>query len=152
MMDRREQILLRLLAVLETIPGMKAVARNRGGLPVEKRPGLILLDADEDADEPPQQGTGRLTLAPNVVTMIPEIYVVMDMREPPNEKIGEEMNALRVTIIKTIFSDQPLQTLLGANGGIRYLGCETDMASGRSMEGQMHIRTAYRYVLRPSEL
>ena len=151
-MDRREQILLRLLAILETVPGMKAVARDRGGLPPEKRPGLILLDADEEAGEPPHQGTGRLTLAPNLVTMVPEIYIVMDIREPPNEKIGEDMNALRVVILKSIFNDAPLQTLLGTNGSIRYLGCETDMASGRSMEGQMHIRTAYRYVLRPSEL
>jgi hypothetical protein len=141
-----------LLAILKTIDGMEAVERNRGGLPPEKQPGLILLDADEEADEPVQQGSGRLTLAPSTVVMAPEIYVIMDQRDPPNERIGEDMDALRVMILKAIFADQPLQTLLGANGGIRYLGCETDMASGRSMQGQMHIRTAYRYVLRASEL
>jgi hypothetical protein len=149
--DRREQILARLLVILESVGGVMVAVRNRGELPPAKRPAAILLDADEIARDPPPQNRGRLTLAPNLVDMSPELYVVMDQREPQNDSIGEDMNALRVAILKEIMSDDPLAALLGSNGDIQYNGCETDMASGRSLEGQMHIRLTFTYVLRPSE-
>jgi hypothetical protein len=151
MTDRREQILARLLAILETVEGVNGAVRNRGELPASKRPAVILLDGDEIARSTPPQHRGRLTLAPNLVDLSPEIYVVMDQREPINEGIGEDMNTLRIAILKAIMSDSELATLLGANGDIQYNGCETDMASGRSMEGQMHLRMTFTYVLRTSE-
>jgi hypothetical protein len=150
--DRREQILARLLVVLETVSGVRVAVRNRGELPPNKRPAVILLDADEIAREAPPQQRGRLTMAPNLVDMSPEIYVVMDQREPQNASIGEDMNTLRIAIMKAIMSDDQLAAILGSNGDIQYNGCETDMASGRSLEGQMHIRMTFTYVLRPSEL
>lgn len=152
MTDRREQILARLLVVLETVSGVRVAVRNRGELPPNKRPAVILLDADEIAREAPPQQRGRLTMAPNLVDMSPEIYVVMDQREPQNASIGEDMNTLRIAIMKAIMSDDQLAAILGSNGDIQYNGCETDMASGRSLEGQMHIRMTFTYVLRPSEL
>jgi hypothetical protein len=150
--DRREQILARLLAILESVGGVRVAVRNRGELPPAKRPAVILLDADEIARTAPPQQRGRLTMMPNLVDMSPEIYVVMDQREPQNESIGEDMNALRIAIMKAIMSDDPLAAILGSNGDIQYNGCETDMASGRSLEGQMHIRMTFTYALRPSEL
>lgn len=150
--DRRELVLARLIAILTAIPNVQAVVRNRGELPADKRPAIALLDADEVARPGVPQQRGRLIAAPNIVDMTPEIYVVMDPREPPNEKIGEDMNAMRVTIVKAIRFDQQLATILGGNGDIRYLGTQTDMASGRSMEGQMSIRMTFTYPLIPSEL
>lgn len=152
MTDRRELILVRLAAILETVPTIVVVVRNRGELPADQRPAIALLDADETARPGVPQSRGRLTAVPCLVDMVPEIYVVMDPREPPNEAIGKDMNTLRVAIVKAIMFDAELAAILGGNGDIRFIGCQTDMASGRTMEGQMHIRMAFTYVLKPSEL
>lgn len=151
-MDRREEILARLLEILGTISLVQVVVRNRGELPSAKRPAIVLLDGDEVARESVPQQRGRLTLAPNLVDLTPEIYAIMDQREPANDRIGEDMNALRVEIIRTISTDATLASILGSNGEIKYEGCITDMASGRSMEGQMHIRMTFTYALRVSDL
>lgn len=152
MKDRREQVLVRLKTILEAVPGIQVVVRNRGELPADKRPAIVLLDADEVARLNVPQSRGRLIAAPCLVDMTPEIFVVMDAREPPNDLIGTDMNTMRVTIVHAVYSDQELKTILSANGDIRYAGTVTDMASGRSMEGQMHIRMTFTYPLIPSEL
>ncbi len=152
MTDRRELILTRLIGILTAIPTVQVVVRNRGELPADKRPAIALLDADESARANVAQQRGRIAAAPCLVDMTPEIYVVMDLREQPNEGIGEDMNAMRVAIIKSIMADAQLADILGGNGDIKFIGCQTDMASGRTMEGQMHIRITFTYVLKPSEL
>jgi hypothetical protein len=152
MTDRRELILLRVLAILQGLSGIAVAVRNRGELPTDMRPAAVLLDADEVARPSLPQQRGRLTLPPQFVDMSPEIYVVMDQREPKNERIGEDMNALRVAIVKAVMGDPDIHQLVGANGDIRYDGVATDMASGRSMEGQMRIRMTFTYVLVHSQL
>jgi hypothetical protein len=152
MTDRREEVLSRLLDILKSVSGVQVAVRNRGELPADKRPAIVLLDGDEVARGAVQQTRGRLTLAPNLIDLSPEIYVLMDAREPHNERIGEDMNAMRVLILTSIMKDTPLADVLGSNGDIQYNGCETDMASGRSMAGQMNIRMMFTYALRPSEL
>src|ERR1700753_1714667 len=124
MTDRREQVLAALFLVLQSVASVKVVVRNRGELPAAIRPAVVLLDGNETARDSPPQERGRLTAAPNLVDMSPEIYVVMDQRETKNDRIGET----------------------------KYLGCDTDMASGRSMEGQLFLRFTFTYVLKPSEL
>ncbi len=151
-MDRREQILERLFVICQTISGVQAVVRNRGELPATKRPAIVLLDGDEVAREPVQQRQGRLTLAPNLIDLTPEIYAIMDQREPSNEGIGPDMNSLRVLLLLAISGDQELAAILGSNGEIKYNGCNTDMASGRSMEGQMMLSMTFTYALRMSDL
>ena len=93
--DRRELVLVRLLAILANVPPIQVVVRNRGELPADKRPAIVLLDADEVARLQASQSRGRLIAAPCLVDMTPEIYVVMDAREPPNELIGTDMNTMR---------------------------------------------------------
>ena len=150
--DRRELVLVRLMAILANVPPIQVVVRNRGELPADKRPAIVLLDADETARMQVAQSRGRLVAAPCLVDMTPEIYVVMNLREPPNDLIGTDMNTMRVAIMRAIYADEDLKKILSSNGDIRYVGTVTDMASGRSMEGQMHIRIAFTYPLLPSEL
>jgi hypothetical protein len=152
MTDRREQVLSALFTLLKAVNNVQAVVRNRGELPAATRPAVVLLDGDETARDGVPQERGRLTAAPNLVDMSPEIYVVMDQREPKNERIGEDMNAMRMAILKAIMTDAPLIAILGSNGDIKYSGCATDMASGRSMEGQLSLNFTFTYVLKPSEL
>jgi hypothetical protein len=152
MTDRREQTLARLTVIMAEIPSIQAAVRNRGELPANKRPAIVVLDGDEVARESVAQQRGRLTLAPHLVDLTPEIFIVMDQREPHNVGIGEDLNALRIAVLKAIIADQELVGILGANGDIRYNGCNTDMATGRAMEGQMQLSITFTYALRPSEL
>jgi len=167
MTDRREQILQRLLAILTaiatswrndpsaTIPSgipVKEVVRSRGEMPPEKRPAIMLLDAGEVARPGVAQSRGRLTAGPQLVDMTPEIYVVMDLREPDNELLGEDLNAMRMVILKAIMFDGELATILGGNGSIRFAGAQTDLGEGRFMEGKMIIQMTFGYPLIPSEL
>lgn len=151
MSDRREQILDRLFQCLQSVPGVTTVARNRGELPEDTRPAITMLDGDEDADLAaiPQ---GHMAMAPNLVIMRPEIYAVLNQREPKNEGVGQDLNNLRKEILRATINDPQLKTLVGSNGLIIYEGCTTDLASGRSMQGQIQVRVAFRYVLKPSDL
>lgn len=147
-MDRRELILARLFVTLQTIDGLKTVCRNRGLLPEEMRPAITLLDGSEEVTST-QVVDGRggrgLSAQPAKVTMRPEIFVVLDQRLPKNEGIGEDLNAWRIAILKAISADSQINTLLTNNGSLLYEGCLTDMATGRSMEGQLQMQFALSY-------
>jgi hypothetical protein len=45
-----------------------------------------------------------------------------------------------------------LAGLVGSSGEVRYEGCATALARGRSMEGEMGVSFSFTYVLRPEEL
>jgi hypothetical protein len=151
MTDKREQILARLFTVLQAIPGIEQHVRNRGELPDEKRPAITMLDADEIADERPF-AQGRITAFANRMIMTPEIYVALKDQKPDNLTAGQLLNGFRVAIIKAVMTDAELKDLVGSNGEIRYEGCVTDLARGRTMAGEILIRFAFVYVLNPSQL
>jgi hypothetical protein len=153
MTDRREQILQRLLAILvEVAPTNYVVARDRGELPPEKRPGITLLDANETAQLIHKQARGRFNAPPTKMEMTPQITLAMDTREPRNVNIGEDMNTQRVAILKAIFKDTQLADLMGSNGDMRLVGCTTDMIDGGTKEGQLVIQVGITYWLLPAEL
>ncbi len=81
--------------------------------------------------------------------MTPETFILVSKRA---EDIGAELNALRCQLIRRVLTDATLRALVGANGSVRYAGCGTALAMGRSMEGEMAVSFAFRYVLKPSEL
>jgi hypothetical protein len=97
--DRRNLILDRLDAILR---GMTielstgtivagAFVRNRGELPKDKVPGIILLDADEVFDKvltPNKDARGEANPPIGLVRMTPEVYVVLGNRKPNNDLVG----------------------------------------------------------------
>lgn len=156
-MDRRELILIRLLAILTTLAGangIRTICRNRGLLPEELRPAITLLDGDETVTST-QINDGRggrgLSAQPAMVIMRPEIFVVLDQRLPKNELIGEDLNAWRIRILTAVAADTQINTLLTNNGSLIYEGCLTDLATGRSMEGQLQMQFALTYPFKASE-
>jgi hypothetical protein len=148
MADRREDILVRILAIAEATGDYTLVARNKANIPEEQRPACIILDADETADDS-DQGRGRPSATVNLIGMSPEIYILLG--DLP-ENVGSEINALRIKLVKAILTDTTLDSIMGRNGGVRYEGCATGLASGRTIEGEMGLSFTFTYVLKPSEL
>jgi hypothetical protein len=147
MPDVREEILARLVAIAAEVPGVVLAGRNRVALSETARPAIIVLDADEAAEE--DETRGRPAASPQLVVMTPELFVLAGR---PAAEIGAELNAFRRRIIRRVLTDVTLLGLAGPNGFVRYAGSATALAAGRSLEGEMSLSFAIRYVLRPMEL
>jgi hypothetical protein len=78
--------------------------------------------------------------------MMPEIIV--------SEQHGaeSELSAMRREIIKRVLNDAALITLVGGNGAIRYLGCQTDFGWIRSNLNAMNVQFMFQYSLKIEEL
>lgn len=147
--DRRDGILARCFAVLQTIPGIPPanVVHNRGELPPGLRPGITMLDADELSDERAFERQRLIT--PTLMRLTPIIYITLDTRKPGNDTVGSDLNGYRVQILKAVMLDQQLQSLVQE---IRYMGCSTDLKRGEQMNGEMALVITFIYPLIPSEL
>lgn len=146
-MDLRELILARLVVVLAAIPGVVLAARNRDGLSDRQRPAIIVLDADEVARE--GEPRARSGPGPQIIDMTPEVYILLGA-DPA--AVGAELNALRALVIKAVTTDAALLALIGQNGRIRYEGCATGLARGRTMEGEMGVSFTFSYLFDPNKL
>ena len=147
MTDRREMILTRLLEIAVGVDGIVAAFRNRDEISEKQRPAIIILDADEAADD--ADPSSRPSRAPRRVAMTPEIYILLGAKP---EDLGTAINTLRARFVKAVLGDAQLSLIVGSNGDIRYEGCATALARGRSMEGEMGVSFSFTYVLRPEEL
>jgi hypothetical protein len=146
--DKREQILQRLVAVAAAVPGIATAVRNRDEISERARPTIAVFDADESADErAEQQGHGGR--APNIIEMTPEVLILLGAAP---ETVGSALNALRAKLVKAVLTDSQLIAMVGPNGRVRYAGCSTHLGHGRSMEGFMGVHFAFVYVLRPEQL
>ena len=155
--DRRAEILARLFVIIGTIPDQLGYSshstfRNRGELKDDKRPAIALLDGTETHDLR-VEGRGRQFMSPNIVTMMPQIFVLLVPRKlPDNTGVGDELNTFRVAIIRAIANDQQLAMLCGPNGGVSLRRVETDMQTGSTLQGQLRMDFAFKYVLDPYSL
>ena len=147
MTDRREMILTRLLEIAVGVDGIVAAFRNKDEISEKQRPAIVILDADEAADD--ADPSSRPSRAPRRVAMTPEIYILLGAKP---EELGSVINALRARFVKSVLGDSQLGSIVGTNGDIRYEGCATALARGRSMEGEMGVSFSFTYVLRPEEL
>lgn len=145
MIDKRELILERLFVILQSITDFETKARNRGLMDQEMRPAVILLDGSEIAKLTSNDHLGRPKISVTLVVMRPQIFIVLKSKKPQNEAIGETLNAFRIKVMDAVVQDNELSTLIGSNGNIIYEGCDTDLESGRMVEGQMQIKLAITY-------
>ena len=149
MTDKREQILVRLLGIAQALPGIAAAFRNKDEISDRQRPCIVILDADEAADDADPSGLARRPNAPRRVGMTPEIYLMLGAKP---EDVGTAINGFRAAFIKAVLTDPELATIVGSNGDIRYEGCATGLARGRNMEAEMGLSFTFSYILRPDEL
>lgn len=155
MSDTREAILARILVLAQAVKTddttIKTAIRNRGPLETDKRPAIVLLDGDEqDALPGRPPGRGGLPIPPAIMTMTPELFVLLDEVRPRPETSGTRLNAYRDALMEAIAGDTELLTLLGSNGRVRYKGCATDLKSGSALAGEMRLDFAYTYVVKPT--
>ncbi|MET3995833.1 hypothetical protein ABID65_007505 [Bradyrhizobium sp. S3.9.2] len=148
-MDRREQILARLLAVMTAVAEAEGghAFRNEPKVPEAKLPAIRIYDGDETADES-AYGRGRPASGPLIVAAMPEMYVTLTA---DTEELGTALNGWRAKVIKAATTDEALLALCH-NGDVRYLGCSTALGEGREMTGDLGIAFAFNYALRPAQL
>jgi len=151
MIDVRENILARLVAIVATMPSIKNVYRNNVDLTEDQLPAAAVLDGDEetgDHTDHSQHPSNRPTLA----TMTPEIII---FKLAP--QVGPDISTLRRELIKLVLYDTELnEQIIGTgrfgNGTIRYLGCQTDLGWERSMFGALKANFQFKYPLKPDDL
>lgn len=153
--DRRELILVRLVELArEEYISARTVVRNRRLLAQDVRPAIAVLDGDEAArltgDQLGRGIGGRVGIPPELVTMRPEIFFILDSRQVKNVGVGEDINAFRITLIQTIAGDPVLRSLVGSNGGMAYMGLTTDLKSGSRLDGEAKVEFAFTYPLDPT--
>lgn len=155
-MDKRELILDRMFDILNAVPQLldyseHSCFRDRGVLEDDKRPAIVLLDGVENVKNSVER-RGRVALSPTVMTLLPQIFVVLKLRKTnTNAGVGPELSAFRLAVINAIGTDKQLIDLCGPNGQISLRRVETDMQSGSTLEGQLRLDFAIDYVLDPSE-
>lgn len=147
MSDKRELILSRLLEIAAEVDGVSTALRNTESVSEEKLPAITIFDADETAND--EDPPGRPVGSPRRVSMTPEIYI--DCMAVP-ETVGTSLNTLRSAFMKAVFADETIKALTLNGIGIRYEGCTTALARGRTMSGSMGVGISFTYILKPDEL
>lgn len=144
--DKRELILAQLEVVLAAVLGVDDFKRN--DMTVAEGTGTVVLMLDGD-EIPDSNGfnRGRPANFPNVVALMPEIYVLSDELDP--KKAGPALNKMRFRIIHAVLNDPTLKSL-AHDGDIRYEGTQTAFAMGRSMVPEMGMNFTVYFVLQPA--
>lgn len=151
MIDLREEILIRLLAVAreaaQSVDADFEAVRNEPNLPdTAKR--VVLLDGDEIAE--PTDGDARtpMTTARHIV-MTPEVQFRLIGK---SENSGTDLNALRRALIPAVLGDSELLSLCTGKTKIRYRGSVTVTERGRKLDGAISVGFSFHYVLKPEDL
>jgi hypothetical protein len=144
--DVREDILARLLVVVEGIPNIRKAYRNNVDIPEESLPAVVVFDGDEETNGADDR-SARLSGRPYIARMMPEIVVAQQA-----ELVGGELSTLRRELIRRVLNDTTLIAYVGGNGAIRYLGCQTDIGWMRSLHGALLAQFMFQYSLKIEEL
>ena len=163
--DTREAILEQLQTLLSSVSGIAGVYRDRGDLSTMELPAIVLLDGSEDnpmADLAVQNKSvrfpgGAMNLKPDIIVLLqPRSDASNTTIDGPNgllvpaSPIGPEISQWRMSVRAAIENDPTLITLLYPQGGMTFLGSETDMfAESPTLQGRIIIRYSFRYWLTP---
>lgn len=147
MTDRREEILARMLVVLDALETATGGAfRNRTEIADGMRPCVVLVDGDEEAED---RDSNRGGIAPRRVHMTPEVILLAGANA---DEIGTTLNAIRAEAIYALANDTELTAWTLDDNAVVYEGASTMVDNGRRVEGVLVLRFSLTYVLRPNEL
>jgi hypothetical protein len=141
--DRREQICARLLAIADTIAGVKRTARMQEDVTAASGPWIVLWDGDES------RATENRRDQNPTIEMNPAIRIVV---EAAAKDVGTTLNGIRLAAIKAIVDDATLKAIVGTNGRVSYDGCTTGIEKGAKVEGELWLNFAFQYPLLHAEL
>lgn len=144
MTDVREDIMLRLVDIAETVPGVVRVGRNVIDMSDRRLPAIIILEGDETANE---DDPIRVPTSPRRVTMTPHMVIVQGTTVA---EVGPDLNTLLQELHDAVVADETLAALTLNDKGIRYDGMESDLAFGRQMQGQMAAKFSITYIRKPA--
>ncbi len=149
MADIREEILVRLLAILGT--GVERTRRNSDDLSSKTGNAAVLHDGDESITDLPIQRNSRgdPRVLKDFVHMMPGITIIVGSS---TEEVGTALNALRQFFLPAIINDATLISLVGPNGEIRYTGLTMETQAGENREGRMTLDFRFQYVLNVNTL
>ena len=158
--DRREQILSRILAILGGIDGIVMAVRDWGDIPPKETedgttqlPAAVLLDGEETNTLKTVGHSPGQRMPATVVGLRPQIWVVpLPSDTIKNVGIPAFISQTRIKVLKALINDETLLSLMGANGGMEYLGMKTDMQSGSTMEGNFMLDCMFNYTFNPAQL
>ena len=153
MIDTREDILARLVLIVESIPNIRSAQRNNVDIPEDQLPAAIILDGDEETADSTDSSM-RPPHRPTMVTMTPGIVVQV---QDDNVMLGSMITTFRRELIKGILFDiqlneQIVKTGRFGNGAIRYLGCQTDVGWTRTGYAALTAQFQFKYALKPDQL
>jgi len=149
---RREEILVRILAVINGIKSaasIKTVSRNRIDFDDTQLPAVGVLEGDEEVATNTLGRNDRASRRPYIVTATPQIFVRVGSLP---EVVGTDLNALLAAIIKAVEDDAELTSLSMDDGGIHYAGKQSQLHAARQMIGADAMVFAIKYLLYPDRL
>jgi hypothetical protein len=160
--DRREDILTQMQAVLETVPSVTGVWRDRPGLKRIEAPVIVLLDGNERR-QTVFRGTSGTQMPPAVFKLQPQVAIVLPPRDTLSNltlngqplPVGPALSAYRTLIVSAVLGDQGLINLCGSVGTISYDGYDTDMKTGEEIGAFgpfMQFMFTLAYPMDPDEL
>lgn len=137
MSDKREDILSLMQTLLEAVPGVRGVWRDRGVITKQMTPAILLLDGNERRLSVFKASSG-VQMPPAVFQVKPQVAIVLPPRDVLNNltlngqslAIGPSLSAYRTLIVSTILDSQDLVNLVSPTGQIAYDGYDTDMRTG----------------------
>lgn len=144
MIDRREQIMARLVAIAGGVVGTDNVARNRITLSDTRPTQIFVLEGDEETVE--DDPVGRAPSVPRRVNMTPQMVIACRAKA---DDVGSDINDWRTEVLDAVLNDTQLRALTLNGRSVRYEGMESDLAFGRQMIGQMALRFRITCVMKP---
>lgn len=143
---RREEILARLLEILESVEGIKEVARNVDEFPDIARPMAILLDGDEEA----VPELARPWIKGRAVTIVDMTPLILVMMGGPPDTIGPDVNELMARVVTAVMSDNELSQIVTTNGGVYYTATDYRLSHDMAIDCDLQMRFRIRYPLLPT--
>lgn len=159
--DTCELIRARGLAILQTLTGLAAYNdgittapsawRDRTHLDLDgdMLPGIVWLDGGETPHESTRTyGKAKPYMPPTLMRLAPQIILVEKPTETvENKGMGPLLAQWRRKILRAFATDDVLlNSLLGEDGQLEYLGHSTDFEVGGSMRGAIQVNLAMTYM------
>jgi hypothetical protein len=147
MIDQRENILSRLVAVCAGVEGIVTAVRNRLDVAKLQRPAIVVLDGSEQLFDAPStvlhSEIQRMELSP---------LIAVHIRGTDIADGGGLLSLYRSRLLSAILSDSALSSYVGTNGRIRYEGASVASPTAEGSEFRIDLMIVFRYPFRLDDI